>query len=101
MIWKIILIGDAEDHKLIKLRDIVCDPLFISTDEIEIQFLDTGSKKTQRTARSYLSKYAASEIFVVMEDANKKVLGVVYKEEINNENTWGDVIMKKIMNINK
>lgn len=91
---KIVLIGDIEDQEFLNAREALEDPFFEVTN-LYIQEVDSGSKKTQRRARSYFSKYAASKVFIVFENEADEVLSVVYKEEIH-ENNWKAIIISKL-----
>lgn len=118
---RVILICDLGDYR----KEPICNKLEELQEDVLIDeyiFLDTGSKKSQRKARGYLSKYAASEIFVVFEKQSEgqietdewgdylekpktvkktEVVDVLYKEQVNKDTTWEDVIerrLKRLMN---
>lgn len=112
---KVTLICDLVDDR----KDTILTLLQTMQEGAVIQdcaFLDLGSKKSQRKARGYLSKYAASEIFIVFERTTEviidtdeygdpieepttskkvEVLDVIYKEQIH-KNNWIDAINQKI-----
>lgn len=111
---KVILISDLSHPDRESIQDFLNEIEGALIDKCA--FFDLGSKKTQRKARSYLSKYAASEIFVVFEKTitisltedeygdpiepisiNKtEVVDVLYKEQVSN---WKDDLMFKINKI--
>lgn len=84
-------------------EDIMNNSEWTDHDHVKFEALDTGSKKHQRKARGYFSKYASSEVFVVIEDDEKegeKVLDVIYKEQANKPgHSWYSILEDKLTNI--
>lgn len=82
----------GEFEEIINLSD------WADNDHVKYEVLDIGSKKHLRKARGYFSKYASSEVFVVLENEEleqNKVIDVIYKEEAI-RSSWEILLKKKL-----